>query len=71
MRGLRTASGRMGGDFRHLVTGPILQLEFAPYLNRIISPPIRPVTLYPMPTVPRLTIHRSTAKSSDLRSGQL
>ncbi|KAK0463823.1 P-loop containing nucleoside triphosphate hydrolase protein, partial [Desarmillaria tabescens] len=42
-RGLHTASTRLGGDFRHLVHTPIMQLEFAPLLNRIISPPLRPV----------------------------
>ncbi|KAG6854551.1 hypothetical protein C0991_004887 [Blastosporella zonata] len=42
-RCLRTASTRLGGDFRHLLSTPILQLEFAPFINRIISPPIRPV----------------------------
>jgi hypothetical protein len=41
--GLRTASGRRSGDYRHLVGGQILKLEFAPYINRIISPPLRPV----------------------------
>jgi len=30
-------------DFRHLLGTPVLQLEFAPLLNRIISPPLRPV----------------------------
>ncbi|KAG5645600.1 hypothetical protein DXG03_005738 [Asterophora parasitica] len=42
-RCLRTASSRLGGDFRHLLSTPILQLEFAPFINRIISPPLRPV----------------------------
>ncbi|KAJ7085780.1 P-loop containing nucleoside triphosphate hydrolase protein [Mycena belliarum] len=42
-RCLQTASTRRGGDFRHLVSTPIMQLEFAPYINRIISPPLRPV----------------------------
>ncbi|KAF7311473.1 AAA domain-containing protein [Mycena kentingensis (nom. inval.)] len=42
-RCLQTASTRYGGDYRHLCSTPILQLEFAPYLNRIISPPLRPV----------------------------
>ncbi|KAK0239840.1 P-loop containing nucleoside triphosphate hydrolase protein [Armillaria nabsnona] len=42
-RGLHTASAHLGGDFRHLVHTPIMQLEFAPLLNRIISPPLRPV----------------------------
>ncbi|PPQ67464.1 hypothetical protein CVT24_011521 [Panaeolus cyanescens] len=40
---LRTATSRSCGDFRHLVSSPILQVEFAPYINRIISPPLRPV----------------------------
>ncbi|KAF8969722.1 P-loop containing nucleoside triphosphate hydrolase protein [Flammula alnicola] len=42
-RCLRTATIRHGGAFRHLVSAPILQVEFAPYINRIISPPLRPV----------------------------
>ncbi|KDR73607.1 hypothetical protein GALMADRAFT_251349 [Galerina marginata CBS 339.88] len=42
-RCLRSATVRYGGDFRHLVSAPILQIEFAPYINRIISPPLRPV----------------------------
>jgi chromosome transmission fidelity protein 18 len=43
-RCLRSASTRLGGDFRHLLSTPILQLEFAPFINRIISPPLRPVS---------------------------
>lgn len=43
---LRSATIRYGGDFRHLLSHPILQLEFVPYINRIISPPLRPVS-YP------------------------
>ncbi|KAJ4487676.1 P-loop containing nucleoside triphosphate hydrolase protein [Lentinula aciculospora] len=42
-RCLQVASTRQGGDFRHLGNWPILQLECAPYLNRIISPQLRPV----------------------------
>ncbi|PPQ93288.1 hypothetical protein CVT25_015286 [Psilocybe cyanescens] len=42
-RCIQTAAIRYGGDFRHLVSSPILQIEFAPYINRIISPPLRPV----------------------------
>ncbi|KAF5386678.1 hypothetical protein D9615_001593 [Tricholomella constricta] len=42
-RCLRSASTRLGGDFRHLLSTPILQLEFVPFINRIISPPLRPV----------------------------
>jgi len=37
------ASSRNCGAYRHLVTGQALQLEFAPFINRIISPPLRPV----------------------------
>ncbi|KAJ3773940.1 P-loop containing nucleoside triphosphate hydrolase protein [Lentinula raphanica] len=42
-RCLQVASTRQGGDFRHLGYWPILQLEFAPYINRIISPQLRPI----------------------------
>ncbi|THH17123.1 hypothetical protein EW146_g3644 [Bondarzewia mesenterica] len=42
-RSTRTGSGRVTGHHRHLVSNDILHLEFAPYLNRIISPPLRPV----------------------------
>ncbi|KAG1754359.1 P-loop containing nucleoside triphosphate hydrolase protein [Suillus lakei] len=37
------STGRTAGANRHLVTGQVLQLEFAPFINRIISPPLRPV----------------------------
>ncbi|KAG1778460.1 P-loop containing nucleoside triphosphate hydrolase protein [Suillus placidus] len=40
--GIRS-TGRSAGANRHLVTGQVLQLEFAPFINRIISPPLRPV----------------------------
>ncbi|KAJ3782143.1 P-loop containing nucleoside triphosphate hydrolase protein [Lentinula aff. detonsa] len=42
-RCLQVASTRQGGDFRHLGNWPILQLEFAPFINRIISPQLRPI----------------------------
>ncbi|KAI0950042.1 hypothetical protein AcV7_008629 [Taiwanofungus camphoratus] len=42
-RCLRVAAARHGGDFRHLASDQILQLEFASFINRIISPPLRPV----------------------------
>ncbi|KAJ7219569.1 P-loop containing nucleoside triphosphate hydrolase protein [Mycena pura] len=42
-RCLQAASTRHGGDYRHFSSTPVLQLEFAPYINRIISPPLRPV----------------------------
>ncbi|KAJ2921092.1 hypothetical protein H1R20_g16001, partial [Candolleomyces eurysporus] len=43
VRGLRAAAVRHGGDFRHLGGTPVVQLELAPLLNRLISPPLRPV----------------------------
>ncbi|KAH8106885.1 P-loop containing nucleoside triphosphate hydrolase protein [Cristinia sonorae] len=42
-RGLRVACTRHGGAYRHFTSDTILQLEFAPFINRIISPPLRPV----------------------------
>ncbi|RDX46889.1 P-loop containing nucleoside triphosphate hydrolase protein [Lentinus brumalis] len=42
-RCLRTAASRCAGDYRHLANEQTMQLEIAPYLNRIISPPLRPV----------------------------
>ena len=43
---LRSACGREAGCFRHLLSEQILQLEFSSYINRIISPPLRPVSGY-------------------------
>ncbi|GLB34690.1 putative holliday junction DNA helicase ruvB N-terminus [Lyophyllum shimeji] len=42
-RCLRSASSKLCGDFRHLLSTPVIQLEFVPLINRIISPPLRPV----------------------------
>ncbi|KAF8478472.1 P-loop containing nucleoside triphosphate hydrolase protein [Russula ochroleuca] len=42
-RAARTGNGRLAGHLRDLASEPVLALEFAPLLNRIISPPIRPV----------------------------
>lgn len=43
-RCVRNATIRQeGGAYRHLINAPILQLEFTPFINRIISPPLRPV----------------------------
>ncbi|KZT71388.1 P-loop containing nucleoside triphosphate hydrolase protein [Daedalea quercina L-15889] len=42
-RCLRSAASRLHGDYRHLASDQILHLELAPYLNRIISPPLNPV----------------------------
>ncbi|KAA1469409.1 hypothetical protein DENSPDRAFT_796002 [Dentipellis sp. KUC8613] len=42
-RAVRTGNGRTTGNYRSLVSEPVLHLEFAPFLNRIISPPLRPV----------------------------
>lgn len=32
-------------DYRYLTMGPVLKLELLPMLNRIIAPPLRPVSL--------------------------
>ncbi|KAI9571435.1 P-loop containing nucleoside triphosphate hydrolase protein [Boletus coccyginus] len=37
------AAGRNTGANRHLIMGQVLPLEFAPYINRIISPTLQPV----------------------------
>jgi len=42
-KGARAVSLRTSGAFQQLLGSPILQLEFAPLINRIISPPLRPV----------------------------
>ncbi len=42
-RCLRTAASRNAGQYRHLANEQVMQLEVAPYINRIISPPLRPV----------------------------
>lgn len=36
--------GRRSVDYRHLSQEGVMQLEFVPMLNRIISPPLRPVS---------------------------
>jgi len=36
--------GRRSVDYRHLYQEGVVQLEFLPMLNRIISPPLRPVS---------------------------
>ncbi|CAL1705258.1 unnamed protein product [Somion occarium] len=40
---LRSAATRLGGAYRHFASQNLLHLEFAPFINRIISPPLRPV----------------------------
>ncbi|KAJ3550684.1 hypothetical protein NM688_g5019 [Phlebia brevispora] len=40
---LRTAGTRCEGAYRHLASEDVLRLEVAPMINRIISPPLRPV----------------------------
>ncbi|KAF9792105.1 P-loop containing nucleoside triphosphate hydrolase protein [Thelephora terrestris] len=40
---LRSACAREVGCFRHLLNEQILQLELSPYINRILSPPLRPI----------------------------
>lgn len=42
---VRVGNGHNTGHHRDLVSDDILHLEFAPYINRIISPPLRPVRI--------------------------
>jgi chromosome transmission fidelity protein 18 len=42
-KGMQSASTRLAGGYRALANAPVLQLEFSPYINRIISPSLRPV----------------------------
>lgn len=44
-RVIRSTTTREAAGLRHLLANEILQLEFAPYLNRMISPPLKPVSL--------------------------
>ena len=55
---LRTAGTRHGseGAYRHFASADILHTEFAPMINRIIAPPLRPVSL--MPSSPDLSCYR-------------
>ena len=41
-----TTGRRVAAQYRHLVADGVLQLEFASLLNRIISPPLKPVGFY-------------------------
>ncbi len=43
---MRTGNARLAGHIRDLVSEPVFTLEFALLLNRIISPPIRPVRAF-------------------------
>lgn len=40
---VRTATATNRG-LRHVLANQVIQLELAPYLNRMISPPLRPVS---------------------------
>lgn len=53
-RCLRAASARQAGAYRHMASGQVLQLEFAPFINRIISPPLRPVSNHSKYMLPQL-----------------
>lgn len=39
-----TGGGRRSVEYRYLTQEGVIQLEFVPMLNRIISPPLRPVS---------------------------
>lgn len=49
---------RRAYQYRHLVANEILQLEFAPLLNRIISPPLKPVNKQVIKPEDRLLLQR-------------
>ncbi|KAG7092737.1 hypothetical protein E1B28_009065 [Marasmius oreades] len=57
-RCLQAASTRHGGNYRSLLNKPILQTEFAPLINRIISPPLRPVNSQIVKVEERLVLSR-------------
>ncbi|OCB84144.1 P-loop containing nucleoside triphosphate hydrolase protein [Sanghuangporus baumii] len=40
---VQSASGQRCAGLRHFLSNEIMELELAPYLNRIISPPMRPI----------------------------
>ncbi|KAL5490184.1 CTF18 [Sanghuangporus weigelae] len=40
---VQSASGQRCAGLRHFLSNEVMQLELAPYLNRIISPPMRPI----------------------------
>jgi hypothetical protein len=72
-RCLRTACTRHGGAYRHLAGQDVLRLEFAPLINRIISPPLRPVSIYATSILvsfvaDRILCQRLINKSSSLAS---
>ncbi|KAG8815262.1 hypothetical protein FRC19_001139 [Serendipita sp. 401] len=39
----QSSGSKKASSYRHLVAKEVLPLEFAPLLNRIISPPLKPV----------------------------
>lgn len=43
VKGVQTSSVHRSPGLRHLLCNEVMQLEFAPLINRIISPPLRPV----------------------------
>jgi chromosome transmission fidelity protein 18 len=43
-RCLQSAATEKSVGLRHLLSNQIMQLEFIPYINRIIAPPLRPVS---------------------------
>ncbi len=45
-RVVQTGNARLAGHVHDLVSEPMFTLEFALLLNRIISPPIRPVCAF-------------------------
>ncbi|KAF9792207.1 hypothetical protein BJ322DRAFT_1027770, partial [Thelephora terrestris] len=68
---LRSACAREVGCFRHLLNEQILQLELSPYINRILSPPLRPVDSPIIKTEERAVLNRlvDSMIALDLRFG--
>ena len=65
---MRTGNNaRLTGHFRDLVSEPVLALEFAPLLNRIISPPIRPVRNLSICILTRVTLCTTQVNSQVIR----
>ena len=57
-KNLRSAANRLGGDYRQFANETNLHLEFAPFINRIISPPLKPVNSQVIKPEEKITLSR-------------
>ncbi|KAI0072280.1 hypothetical protein K474DRAFT_1668042 [Panus rudis PR-1116 ss-1] len=57
-KGCLTAAARLGGAYRDFANDNLLRLEFAPFINRIISPPLRPINSQVIKPDERLLLNR-------------